>query len=136
MDEPRWLSRRLVDSIHSGQVRQFGGSHGVRDDGLIESALARPLNKWQYAEERDPCALAAAYGYGLATNHGYIDGNKRIGFLAAATFLGLNGWELDAPETEVVRIMLRVADGSCGEEELTEWIRRWAVPWEKADDEG
>jgi death on curing protein len=133
MDEPRWLFRRLVDAMHFQQIQQFGGSHGVRDDGLIESALARPLNKWQYAEERDLCALAAAYGFGLATNHGYIDGNKRIGFLAIATFLGLNGREVDAPELEVVRIMLRVADGSCGEAELAEWIRNWTIATEGPD---
>jgi death-on-curing protein len=126
--EPRWLSRNLVDSIHSGQIHQFGGSHGVRDAGLIESALARPLNKWEYAQERDLCALAAAYGYGLATNHGYIDGNKRIAFLAMATFLGLNRLELDPPEPEVVRIMLKVAEGSCGEPELTAWVRSWTDP--------
>lgn len=125
MEEPRWLSRKLVDSIHTGQIQMFGGSHGIRDAGLIESALARPLNKWEYGDERDRCALAAAYGYGLATNHGYVDGNKRIAFLAIATFLGLNGLELDAPEPEVVRIMLKVAEGTCGEQELAEWVRSW-----------
>lgn len=125
MPEPRWLGRKLVDSIHFGQIRSFGGAHGVRDSGLIESALARPLNKWEYGEERDLCALAAAYGYGLATNHGYIDGNKRIAFLAMATFLGLNSLELDPPEPEVVTMMLGVADGRSGEAELTEWARAW-----------
>lgn len=128
MKEPRWLSRKLVDGIHSGQIHQFGGSPGVRDAGLIESALARPINKWEYAEERDLCALAAAYGYGLARNHGYIDGNKRIGFLAMYVFLGLNGLELDSPEPEAVRIMLRVAEGACEEPELTEWVRNWSGP--------
>jgi death-on-curing protein len=131
--EPRWLSRKLVDSIHSGQIHQFGGSPGVRDAGLIESALARPLNKWEYAEERDPCALAAAYGYGLATNHGYVDGNKRIGFLAMYVFLGLNGLELDSPEPEAVRIMLRVAEGACEEPELTDWVRQWARPVDEGE---
>lgn len=126
--EPRWLSRKLVDAIHAGQIHQFGGSHGIRDSGLIESALARPLYKLQYGNEQDLCALAAAYGYGLATNHGYVDGNKRIAFLAIATFLGLNNLDLDPPEPEVVRIMLRVADGSCGEPELTEWVRSWVRP--------
>lgn len=137
MREPRWLSRMLVDGIHAGQIRLFGGAHGVRDEGLIESALARPLNKWAYGQERDLCSLAAAYGYGLATNHGYIDGNKRIAFLAIATFLGLNGLDLDPPEPDVVRIMLRVADGSCDEPELTEWVRRWvrSVPVPTSVDE-
>jgi death-on-curing protein len=123
--EPRRLGRKLIDSIHSGQIHQFGGSPGVRDAGLIESALARPVNKWEYGQERDLCALAAAYAYGLTTNHGYIDGNKRIGFLAMYVFLGLNGLELDTPEPEAVRIMLKVAEGVCEEPELTEWVRSW-----------
>lgn len=135
MKEPRWLSRSLVDSIHAGQIRMFGGSHGIRDPGLIESALARARNKWEYGDERDVCALAAAYAYGLAANHGYVDGNKRIAFLALATFLGFNGLEIDAPEREVVHIMLRVAEGTCGEPELTEWVRQWAGPIDQGEPE-
>lgn len=140
MNEPRWLSRKLVDSIHFGQIRSFGGAHGARDPGLIDSALARPLNKWEYGEERDLCALGAAYGYGLACNHGYVDGNKRIAFMAMATFLALNGLELDAPEPDVVSIMIKVASGECGEAELAEWLRVWVRPpspedGDRADDE-
>ena len=127
MSEPRWVERRLADGMHLGQIQTFGGSHGIRDAGLIDSALARPRNKCAYGK-RELAPLAAAYAFGLANNQGYVDGNKRIAFLAMATFLELNGLELDPPESEVVRIMLRVANGSCSEEELAEWVRNWARP--------
>jgi death-on-curing protein len=123
--EPKWLERRLVDYFHQNQVVLFGGAHGVRDSGLIESALMRPRNKWDFAEERDLCALAAAYGYGLATNHGYVDGNKRVAFVAMVTFLEWNGLMFDAPEPEVVKFMVGVAAGENGEEDIAEWLRLW-----------
>lgn len=126
--EPKWLERRLVDYIQQSQVVLFGGAPGVRDAGLIESALMRPRNKWDYAGERDLCALAAAYGYGLATNHGYVDGNKRVAFVAMTTFLEWNGLVFDAPEPEVVVFMVGVASGQHGENEITAWLRRWAEP--------
>lgn len=123
MTEPVWLERRWVDALHFQQLRRFGGGHGTRDGGAVESALARPRNPWEYAEERDPAALAVAYAFGLARNHGYVDGNKRIAFVAAAVFLELNGWELDAPEPDVVRTMLALAAGELGEEEVAGWLR-------------
>jgi death-on-curing protein len=126
--EPKWLERRLVDYIQQNQIVLFGGAHGVRDSGLIESALMRPRNKWDFAGQRDLCPLAAAYGYGLATNHGYIDGNKRVAFVAMTTFLEWNGLLFDAPEPEVVRFMLGVAEGENGEESIEEWIRKWVEP--------
>ena len=126
--EPKWLERRLVDYIQQNQVALFGGARGVRDSGLIDSALMRPQNKWNFAEERDPCSLAAAYGYGLATNHGYVDGNKRVAFVAMITFLEWNGWVFDAPEPEVVTFMVSVAAGESGEEDIAEWLRLWAAP--------
>ncbi|HEV2147314.1 MAG TPA: type II toxin-antitoxin system death-on-curing family toxin [Longimicrobiaceae bacterium] len=128
MDEPRWLSRRLVDAIHLDQLRQHGGSPGVRDANLIESALQRPLDKWHYGGERDLIALAAAYGYGLIKNHGYVDGNKRVGFICTYVFLGANGVELDAPEPEAVMTTLSVADGSATEQELAAWLRAHSRP--------
>ena len=99
----------------------------MRDENALEAALARPRNKRVYDDATDLATLAAAYGYGLATNHPYTDGNKRIAFLAMYVFLGLNGKELDAPEPEVVDVMRAVADHRCSEGELATWIReRWA----------
>lgn len=121
--EPRWLSRVVVDAIHADQLREHGGLPGVRDENVLESALARPRQKWAYGNERDLSSLAAAYGFGLVRNHPYRDGNKRIGFLALATFLGINHHELDVTDAEVVTEMLRLATGDIGEEDLASWIR-------------
>jgi len=122
--EPRWLSRVVVDAIHTEQIREHGGLSGVRDETALESALARPRQKWHYAQQVDLALLAAAYGYGLVTNHPYRDGNKRIGFVAIVTFLGINGRDLDATDAEVVSEILTLADGRVSEEELAEWIRQ------------
>jgi len=126
--QPLWLQRAWVDALHFQQLKRFGGLFGVRDDGAIESALARARNQWEYAEERDIAALGAAYGFGLTRSHGYSDGNKRVGFVAMAVFLELNGWELDAPEAEVVRIMLAVAAGGASEPDLAGWVRQYLLP--------
>ena len=123
MNEPRWLSRPLVDLIHSSLITEHGGSFGVRDDNLIDSALDRPRNKWAYEEATDLAGLAAAYGYGLVTNHGYVDGNKRVAFMAAYIFLGLNDRDLEAPEPEVVRITDDLAASRVTEEQFALWIR-------------
>lgn len=127
-EEPIWLTRRIVDVIHYQQIQEHGGSHGVRDDDAIESALARPRQKRAYDSGSDHADLAAAYAFGLSKNHGYVDGNKRVAFMALYTFLSLNGHDLDAPETEVVAMMLAVADGTLGEEELARWVRTRATP--------
>ncbi|CAN5278417.1 type II toxin-antitoxin system death-on-curing family toxin [soil metagenome] len=124
--EPTWLNYAIVSTLHSEQIRTHGGSPGVRDRGLIESALARPLQRWTYDESADLANLAASYGFGLAKNHGFVDGNKRVAFMALYVFLGLNGRDLDAPEPEVVSVMLAVAGGELGEDELAAWVReRW-----------
>lgn len=94
---------------------------------MLESALARPQNKWVYGEERDIAALAAAYGFGLVTSHPYRDGNKRIGFMAIATFLGINGRELTATDEEVVTEIVALAAGHVTESDLAEWIRTHAT---------
>lgn len=119
--EPIWLTWRMVAAIHLEQILQHGGSQGVRDKGLVESALARPVDKWHY-DEADVFVLAAAYGFGIAKNHGFEDGNKRTAFVALYTFLGLNGYDLDASEGEVVSVMTAVADGAFTEEDLAEWV--------------
>jgi death-on-curing protein len=120
--EPVRLTIDLVLSIHDEQLREFGGPTGLRDRGLLESALARPLNKFSYGTN-DISELAAAYGFGLARNHAFVDGNKRVAFLAMVTFLGLNDIELVAPEAEAVVMMLAVAAGEVSEEGLARWIR-------------
>ena len=122
--EPQWLSRIVVDAIHNDQLREHGGLPGIRDENVLESALARPQQKWHYADRTDLPILAAAYAFGFVKNHPYRDGNKRIGFLAMVTFLGLNGHDLVATDAEVVAETLALADGSVSEEALADWIRQ------------
>lgn len=124
MNEPIWLQRVWVDAIHFQQLQRFGGLHGVRDENVIESALARPRNLWAYDNVTDIATLAAAYGYGLTRGHGYVDGNKRTGFVAMAVFLDINGWSLEAQELEVVQVMLAVASGELAETDFAAWVRQ------------
>lgn len=128
MREPVWVERIVLDVVHLDQLHEHGGLQGLRDENALESALARPRNKWAYESDQDLASLAAAYGYGLATNHPYQDGNKRIAFLAMVIFLGLNGWDFEAPEEEVVQVILALADNRCSEAELADWVRRHSVP--------
>jgi death-on-curing protein len=122
--EPTWLTRLVVDAIHNDQLREHGGLPGIRDENVLESALARPQQKWEYADNADVSMLAAAYAFGLVKNHPYRDGNKRIGFLALVTFLELNGYELHATDGEVVAEIVALADGSISEDSLADWVRR------------
>ncbi|HEX7532579.1 MAG TPA: type II toxin-antitoxin system death-on-curing family toxin [Methyloceanibacter sp.] len=122
MTEPIWLPTDLVIAIHDEQLRLFGGPPGIRDQGLLESALDRPRNKYAYGTE-DLAVLAAAYGYGLARNHAFVDGNKRNAFLAMVTFLGLNDINFVVPEPDAVVMTLAVAAGEVSEEILARWIR-------------
>ena len=121
--QPAWLSRLVIDAIHNDQLREHGGLPGVRDENAFESALARPQQKWHYSERTDVPTLAAAYAFGLVQNHPYRDGNKRIGFLAMITFLGVNGYDFSATDAEVVTEILALADGSVSEDALSNWIR-------------
>ncbi len=125
--EPRWVQRVVVDAIHLDQIREHGGLPGLRDEGLLESALARPRHKWTYKRRPDLASLAAAYGYGIVKNHPYRDGNKRVAFLTAVVFLGLNGIDLVAEEADVVTMMLTAAAGQCSEADLAKWIRSHIV---------
>jgi death on curing protein len=129
VEEPLWLSRPTVEALHAAQIREHGGQPGIRDQGLLESALARPVNVWGYDAGVDLASLAAEYGYGLAKNHAFLDGNKRIAFVAANVFLLLNGFEIDAEEPETVHIMLGVADGSLARDEFAVWILSRLVPF-------
>lgn len=123
MDEPTWLSRLAVDALHLDQLREHGGLRGIRDENALESALARPLQRRAYDPGADLPALAAAYGFGLVQDHPYADGNRRIGFIALATFLEISGLVLKATDAEVVATMDALAAGRSSEEELATWIR-------------
>jgi death-on-curing protein len=122
MTEPLWLTPEVVADIHSEQLVLFGGPDGIRDRGLLESALARPINRFAYGET-DMAALAAAYAFGIARNHPFVDGNKRVSLLALIIFLRLNGIEFAPSEADAAAIILALAAGEVEEEGLTRWIR-------------
>ena len=122
--EPKWLSRMVVDAIHHDQLREHGGLPGVRDENVLESALARPQQKWHVSARTDVPLLAAAYAFDLVRNHPYRDGHKRVGFLAMVTFLGVDGHDFSATEAEVVAGILALAEGRVSEDALTDWVRQ------------
>ncbi|MDH6591184.1 death-on-curing protein [Variovorax sp. TBS-050B] len=117
-----WLSVRLVLATHEEQLAEHGGPAGVRDHGMLESALARPQHRALYGSP-DAADLAASYAFGLARNHPFVDGNKRAAFVALEVFLDLNGWTLTATDEDCVTTTLALAAGELGEEELADWIR-------------
>lgn len=122
-----WLRKDIVLAIHDAQISEHGGISGIRDIGLLESAMARPENLAAYGDP-DVSALAAAYAYGIARNHPFGDGNKRTAFVAAELFLDLNGFELTADDADCVMTILRLAAGEIAEEELARWIRAHVQP--------
>lgn len=122
MSEPLWLTRQIIEAIHDEQLAIHGGASGLRDEGMLESALDRPRNKWSYEQAELP-ELAAAYAYGVARNHPFIDGNKRTSLLALYTFLGINGIDFDVPEAEAATMILSLAAGEVSKESLARWIR-------------
>lgn len=123
MAEPRWVERLVVDAVHLDQIREHGGLAGLRDENALEAALARPRHKWHYHPSTDLPALAAAYGFGLSRGHPFRDGNKRVAFVVMLVFLELNGRTFAAEESDVVRAMVALADGSLTEKRLAEWVR-------------
>jgi death on curing protein len=112
----------MVLAFHSNQIREHGGSLGLRDRGLLESALDRPRNKLHYDPETPLVELVAAYGFGIARNHPFVDGNKRVAFQAMYAFLRLNGLMIEADEPEVVRVILALAAGELDESGLADWL--------------
>ena len=117
-----WIDPAVVLAVHEEQLAEHGGAAGVRDAGLLESALARPRNLAHYGEP-DLCELAAAYAFGLARNHPFIDGNKRSAFVATELFLVINGWQLVASDADCVLIMLSLASGEIDEPTFPAWLR-------------
>jgi death-on-curing protein len=122
-----WLTRVAVDMLHHDLLVEHGGMPGTRDENLLESTLARPVNHWSYDRSTDLADLAALYGHGLTRAHPYTDGNKRIGFVAMAAFLDANGLSLEARDEEVADVMRRVASGDVGLDDLAIWIRQHTV---------
>jgi death-on-curing protein len=120
--EPRWLGRLAVDEAHFRQIRDHGGAHGVRDENALEAALARPRQRWHYQGGTGLSELAATLAHGLAKDHPYIDGNKRIALVAMVAFLDRNGVELTASNAEALTVMLALAADEMSEGELATWI--------------
>jgi death-on-curing protein len=120
--EPRWLDVETALAIHDRQLAEHGGGSGVRDAALLESALARPINAWSYGVD-DWAALAAAYAFGVARNHPFVDGNKRTAWVLSRLFLGLNGQALDFPPGAAIAAMLALAAGALSEDEMADWFR-------------
>jgi death-on-curing protein len=122
MSEPFWLTRPIIIAIHDEQLAIHGGPSGLRDEGLLESALDRPRNKWSYENAELP-ELAAAYAFAIARNDPFVDGNKRTSLLSLYTFLGVNGVDFDVPEADAAAMILSLAAGEADELGLTRWIR-------------
>jgi len=127
VDEPRWVSKRAVLALHDEQLAEHGGSGGIRDESLLDSALAKPMNVFAYESEADMFRLAASYAYGIARNHAFIDGNKRTALVVSILFLNRNGWDINSSKTDEYETFLHLAEGSLSEEELGSWFRRHGV---------
>jgi len=124
MAEPAWISETFVRAIHQRQLAEHGGSNGIRDVGLLDSALAKPKNLLAYSEgPPDMAALAAAYAYGIALNHPFVDGNKRTAVVVCETFLELNGYTSEATDEEMYKVFMQLAEGQLTAEDLSAWIR-------------
>jgi len=127
MKEPVWVMDQVVISAHKMLLSEHGGSPGLRDEALLISALARPQQRFAYKPESSIFELAASYSYGLAKNHSFIDGNKRIAFTVAAIFLEINGFHFNAPESEVVVIFENLASNNITENEVADWFKASSV---------
>ena len=120
--EPAWLDVEVALAIHDRQLAEHGGGTGVRDIGMLASALSRPVNQWVYGKD-DVCALASAYAFGVARNHPFIDGNKRTAWVLARLFLKLNGVDIAFSPEHAITTMLALAAGKLSEDELANWFR-------------
>jgi len=118
-----WVGENVVLAIHEAQLAEHGGIAGIRDEGLLSSALARPHNLEAYGDNPDAAALAATYAFGIARNHPFLDGNKRTAFVVMELFLTLNGWLLEADDAACISMMLTLASGDLSENMLAKWLR-------------
>ena len=135
--EPVWVSRELAEAIHERQLAEHGGSEGVRDSGMLESAISRARHKYAYASTQiDIPDLAAAYAFGIARNHPFVDGNKRTAYVVCRTFLVLNGWDLIGPLADRYPVFLALAAGELDEAEFAEWLRRYSRPEQVSETAG
>ena len=123
MSEPIWVPNRAVYIVHDRQIARHGGAPGLRDEGLLQGALQRPINKWQY-ENSDTFGCAAAYAFGIAKAHAFVDGNKRTAFVTSVTFLRLNGWHFVTDPAEGVTFMEELASGAVSEESFRNWLEQ------------
>lgn len=126
-----WIDERMARAMHSDQLAQHGGSSGIRDENFLSASLARPKNLLAYGEQPTLFDLAAAYGYGLAKNHPFVDGNKRTAFVVMATFLELNGYTLDVLEIAVVDVMERLAQDQESQSSLSQWLEKNSIQIEE-----
>ncbi len=122
MREPEWIAYEVILAIHEAQIAEHGGMPGIRDQGLLDSALASPRNLFAYSEASTLNQLAASYAVKIAKNHAFLDGNKRTGWIACAVFLELNGVRVTTNQAEVVRIMENVASGQVTEDDFATWL--------------
>lgn len=131
MEEPIWINKPEVLVAHSRQLAEHGGSEGIRDEGLLDSALAKPRNVFAYSDSPNLSRLAASYAYGIARNHPFVDGNKRTALVIPIAFLLLNGLKVISSPEEKYFTFLHLADGSLSEEQLAAWFAQHTVPLEK-----
>ncbi|AKM07772.1 type II toxin-antitoxin system death-on-curing family toxin [Pelagerythrobacter marensis] len=125
--EPVWLDGEIALAIHDRQLAEHGGGRGVRDSGALDSALARPVNRWTYGED-DRVRLAAAYAFGIVRNHPFADGNKRTAWVMARLFLKLNGVEIAFSPEDTIRVVVALAAGELDEDALADWFRQRVIP--------
>lgn len=128
MTEVRWLTRRMVEAFHQESLARFGGASGVRDEGLLESALARPQNREAYEDDATLFVLAADYCAGIVRNHPFIDGNKRAGLLSARVFLALNGYKFEPDEAVTVEMIRGLAAGEVEQNAIARWFEEFSTP--------
>ncbi len=130
---PVWISKKALLLLHEESLAEFGGSRGLRDEGLLDSALARPQNLLVYEPATTIAALAASYGFGITKNHAFVDGNKRAGFLGIGLFLAINGYQLRANQLDAIQTMLELASGELKEDALAGWIRKNSAKLKRLD---
>jgi death-on-curing protein len=128
VDEPKWLEWEAILILHNESLEEHGGVAGIRDEGLLESALNRPQNLFHYERVRDLSRFAASYGFGIAKNHPFNDGNKRAAFQAATVFLWINGFELNASQVDATNTVFQLADGEISETDFARWLKTNSIP--------